>query len=226
MVDSSSDLAPLGMGSTQRPEGGNASLKTQGYDADGALKEFETRLWITEIRTDLELTFAEAHLRRGVSYTPQRQQERFLTFKAQFKAHGSNYELLSKRIRAHWRVNLNTTNAAPMVFTYFGAGRRWLGFVEDVSHSASYDDVLLEREFRMRVINRDASADSAALTGSGPYVPSRNDVHEAWDGWYTSSGLATMAATALGITDPGSGGGGNDADTGDPIHGAGGHGPV
>lgn len=199
MIDSTSDLSPLGKGSVARPEGGNASLKTIAFDASGSALHLESRFWITSIQTDLELAFSEARLRGGISYTPVRQQERYLTFVAQFKAHGSNYDLLSRRIRSHWRANLNTGSNDPMVFTYYGAGRSWLGFVEEVSHSAAVKDVLNEREFRMRIINRDASAESASVVKSGPYVPSRGDVHSAWEGWYSSDELAREAADLLAV---------------------------
>lgn len=194
-----SDLAPLGFGSIPRPEGGNASLTTRGLGADGAAKSFETRMWITSIGTDLQLSFQEAALRRGVSYSPIRQQERYLKFSAQFKAFGSNYDLLSARIRAHWRLNMNSVIAEPMRFTYYGSGRSWLGFVEDVSHSASNDQVVYERSFVMRVINRDASAEGASVAVAGPYVPSRGDVREDWEGWAGGAELAADALELLGV---------------------------
>lgn len=198
-IDPASDLSPLGKGELVRPRNGNATLKTQGYATDGTLKSYETPLWIVSISTDLELSFSEARLRRGVSYTPVRQQERMLSFSAWFKAGGS-YDLLSRRIRAHWRVMLNTTDTTPMVFTYYGAGRQWLGFVEEIRHGAKVGGkTWTQRDFTMRIINADASSRSAVLDRTAPYVPSRGDVRDSWEGWYTQGQLAAEAAVQLGV---------------------------
>lgn len=199
-IEAGSELAPLGMGSQERPALGNASLKTVGYDSTGALKTFETRFWISAFSTDLELKMTTNHLRRGASYIPIRSQERYIGFTAQFKAQNSNYELMSRRIRAHWQVNMNLDATIPMTFTYYGAGRQWLGFLEEIQHSAKVTEVIYSRSFQMRVINRDASSEAAQITQNGPGVPSRGDVHTDWEGWYGQSSLAAEAERLLAIT--------------------------
>lgn len=172
---------PLGQGERANPKNGNAYLTT--YNLSG--QKVVTPLWIDQFATDLNLQLDSAQLKKGLSHRPIRFTERFLTFSTLWNVlDRPKYIHLIEIIREHWAHNLNETRPTPMVLHYYGANKRWQGFIENASVGYAVTDVILRYQFQMRIIPA-VSESISKVKGTAPFAPTSQDIRDFGPDWYT-----------------------------------------
>ena len=208
---------PLGQGERKHPKGGNATLTT--YDVKG--NKVQTNLWINQFATDLNMQIDSAQGRDGLIHRPIRLAERFLVFSTLWNvADRPKYLDLVRKIREHWAYNLNDNrNLSPMSLNYYGANKKWRGFIENATVGYAVTDVILTYSFQMRIIPSTSTSFSTVNGVPAPYVPTAQDVKRYGINWFT---IGEFIAGYVGTGNEGSG---RAADgSRDPVTGAGGSG--
>lgn len=175
---------PVGKGERKHPGIGNALLTT--IDQHG--NQVRTPLWIEQFATDLNLQIDSAQLRAGLSHRPIRVQERFLIFSTLWNViDRPKYLDLVKRIKNHWVFSLNQGLPTPMKLDYYGANKRWMGFIENANVGYAVTDVVLRYQFQMRTIPSGTTTFSHVGGGRAPFVPTAAYVKHWGDNWYTQN---------------------------------------
>lgn len=173
---------PLGKGERRHPRNGNTTLTTRRLTGEAV----RTPLWINQFSTDLNLQIDSAQLRSGLSHRPIRLAERFLTFSTLWNvADRKKYENLIQDLKTHWAFNLNEDLPTPMRMDYYGANKRWRGFIEGASIGYAVTDVILTYQFSMRIIPDIADKYSKVVGGAAPYAPTTQDVKDYGEAWYS-----------------------------------------
>jgi hypothetical protein len=149
-------------------------------------------LIITRFFQDLDMDISRAQRRGGVSNRPIRIAERFLDLSCAVAVqHEDQYDLLCRRIIAHWVYTLNVEPIA-MVFRYPGYWK-WRGFIDQVPRRRTVTDVLLQTDFRFRIINKTPRHGARIIGQLEPFIPTIRDIQAFGPEWFTIKELSEEA---------------------------------
>lgn len=148
-----------------------------------------TGLRMTRFSFGMALDVNRGTLRDRIAHRPLHFQQRTLTFGVIFsdnrRLRFKNAEEFTKTILDHWAYNLNREGSVPMELRYKGHSEVFRGYIVGATEGSVRHEYLKEREYAMRLITR--QTEGLQVRGSGPFVPTTDDVEEWGVGWYSAT---------------------------------------